>query len=271
MNFSDIRNRLYDEAERYWWLSLLLGFVVQLLAIASTVIKDQLFTVVTGVILFILPVAARWAQEKSQDDKSKGHKCRIAILYSDAFGKDIPSDIAREIRSWVESEKLSRAPFKRPYYDSKLAPSPRRLADIVSESAFWTYNLAKNMATFMGIYTGVYLISALTALYFLLQINLGTGVLIDSAKVIVLLISLVFTSEALLLIKQYDDLCAQAKHIYLVTAKLAYDKSLSTMDIMQIVEGYNILLVSSPPLPGLVYKIKQGSLNKAYKQAINNE
>ena len=25
-NFSDIRNHLYDESEKYWWSSLLLGF-----------------------------------------------------------------------------------------------------------------------------------------------------------------------------------------------------------------------------------------------------
>ena len=271
MNFADIRNHLYDSAEKYWWLSLLLGFAVQVASIISTVIQNAIFTVVASTILFFLPILARWFQEKSKDDTVKALKCRLAILYSDGFGENIPADISREIKSWVGPAKLNKAPFKRPYYDSKLAVGPNRLADVVSESAFWTYNLAGNMRLAMSLYTGAYLVSALTIMYFLLQINLGTGVLIGVAKLVIALISLVFTSEAVLLIKQYNELYSEAKRVYAVTGKMVSASNLKVSEIMQIVEGYSILLISSPPIPGKLYKLRQNFLNKAYKKVIKNE
>jgi len=271
MNFADIRNHLYSKAEKYWWASLLLGLGVQVASIVSTVIQSALFTIVTSTILFFIPILARWFQEISKDDTLKALKCRLAILYSDAFGKDIPFEIAREIKSWVEENKLSKAPFKRPYYDSKFSHGPNRLADIVAESAFWTYKLASDMRLIMSLYTGIYLVSALTVMYFLFQINLGTGAMVSAAKLITALISLVFTSEAILLIKQYNELYSEARRVYTVTEKMASTSGLDVSEIMQIVEGYNILLISSPPIPGRLYRIKQDSLNKAYKKVIKNE
>lgn len=252
-------------------MSLLLGLTVQIASIASTIIQSGMFTVITSTILFFVPIVARWFQEKSRDDTLRALKCRLAILYSDAFGENIPSDISREIKSWIDETKLNRAPFKRPYYDSKLPAGPNRLADIVSESAFWTYNLADNMRLIMFLYTGVYLLSALTVMYFLFQINLGSGVLIGVAKLVIALISLVFTSEAILLIKQYNELYSESKQVYVVTGKMISTSYLKISEIMQIVEGYNMLLISSPPIPGKIYRLRQNSLNKAYKKVIKNE
>lgn len=271
MNFADIRNHLYDRAEKYWWASLLLGLMVQTASIFSSMIQNAVFTVIASTVLFFVPIVARWFQEKSRDDSLRALKCRLAILYSDAFGENIPSDISREIKSWVDEAKLSKAPFKRPYYDSKLSSGPNRLADIVSESAFWTYNLAENMRLIMFLYTGAYLLSALIVMYFLFQINLGTGVLIGLAKLVIALISLVFTSEAILLIKQYNELYSESKQVYKVTGKMISTSDLKTSEIMQIVEVYNILLISSPPIPGMIYKFRQESLNRAYKKVIKNE
>ena len=271
MNFADIRNHLYGKAEEAWWWSLLLGFAVQIVSSISSVVKDATFTIIASTVLFFLPVVTRWLQENSKDNSLKAIKCRLAILYSDAFGKNIPQDVSREIKSWVDETKLSKAPFKRPYYDSKVKPGPSRLADIVSESAFWTYKLAGDMRLIMSLYTGIYLLTALTLIYFLFQINLGAGALIGAANVVVTMISLVFTSEAVILITQYNELYAEAKRIYSITAKMVLDEELKIPEAMQIVEGYNILLISSPPIPNCLYKLRQDSLNKAYKKVISNE
>jgi hypothetical protein len=271
MNFADIRNHLYDQAEKYWWASLLLGLAVQVISSGSTIIQNSSFTIVASTILFFVPIVARWLQEKSKNDTSKALKCRLAILYSDAFGEEIPDDISREIKSWVGEVKLSKAPFRRPYYDSKLPFGANRLADIVSESAFWTYKLAEDMRSIMSLYTGIYLISALTLTYSLFQINLGTGILISAARIVIAMISLVFTSEAIILITQYNELYTEAKRIYSLTAKMVSEKKLKITEIMQIVESYNILLISSPPIPGRLYRFRQISLNKAYKKVISNE
>jgi len=271
MNFSDIRNNLYEKAEKYWYVSLFVGLGVQIVSIISTVSQNRLLTITASTILFFAPIIGRWFQEKFKDNTLRAIKCRLAILYSDASGKDIPFDIAREIKSWVSEEKLSKAPFRKPYYDSKLPYGSNRLADIITESAFWTYKLADDMRSIMFLYTGVYLISALTAIYFIFQINMDPKILIDAAKLITTFISIIFTSEAILLIKQYNELYSEARRIYTITAGMVSISNLDMSEIMQIVEEYNILLLSSPPIPGYLYKIRQKNLNKAYKKVIKKE
>lgn len=271
MDFSDIRNYLYNRAEKYWWASLLLGLSVQFVSVISTLAKNPVFTIISSVLLIFVPIIARWFQEVSKDDSFRALKCRLAILYSDAFGNEIPSDISREIKCWIKDKKLSKAPFKRPYYDSKLDYGPNRLADIVSESAFWTYNLARDMRAIMFVYSGVYLLISMLVLYFLFQTNLQLGMIVNLTKVIFSFISLVFTSEAILLIKQYNELYCEAKQLFFTTAKLSKIKKVSSSEVMQTVENYNLILASSPPIPGFLYKSRQNSLNQAYKKVLKNE
>lgn len=271
MNFSDIRNHLYDSAEKYWWFGLLLGLSVPLISLFSSFSADQNSIAILGVLLFFLPIVGRWCQELSKDEALKGLKCRLAILYSDAFGNGIPSDISREIRSWVKKNKLNKAPFKRPYYDSKLPVGPNRLADIVSESAFWTYNLALDIRGIMFVYAGIYLILVISLMYFFIQSNLKPDFIISVMKSLIIFASVIFTSEIILLIKQYNELYIDAKQTFTITTRMKDVKKLSTLEIMQIVERYNILLVSSPPIPSILYRFRQDFLNQAYKRIIKKQ
>ena len=74
-----------------------------------------------------------------------------------------------------------------------------------------------------------------------------------------------------MLIKQYNELYCEAKQVFVTTAKLLKMKKVSISEVMQIVENYNLLLASSPPIPGFLYKSRQTSLNQAYKKVLKNE
>lgn len=271
INFSDIRNHLYDKAEKYWWGSLLLGFAVQIIAGFSTFTKNSTLIVISEIILFGLPILARWLQEVSKDSTSRAMKCRLAILYSDGLGDHIPSSISKEIKSWAKPEEVAEAPFEKPYYDSKLPTGPNRLADIVAESAFWTYNLADKMRCLMSIYLLVYMFVAIGFLYFLFQTGLNSAVLMGVSRIIVILISLVFSSEAILLVKQFNELYSETKIYFGILEKLSEKDNVSSSEVMQVIEGYNLLLISSPPIPSLLYRANQTFLNKAYKDLLDNE
>lgn len=270
MNFSDIRNHLYDKAEKFWWVSLLIGLFVQITAGFTIFIKNNILIIFSEIILLCLPILARWFQEISKDNTLKAMKCRLSILYSDSFGKVIPSDISKEIKSWVGLEKINVAPFEKPYYDSKLPSGPNRLADITSESAFWTFNLANNMRILMAIYVFLYVSISIFFLYFLLQSKIEGSILMNISKTIIILISVIFTSETILLIKQYNELYSESKKYFHILDKMSNETDIKVTEIMQTVEGYNLLLISSPPLPSFLYKIKQANLNKAYKELIDN-
>ncbi len=271
MNFSDIRNHLYNETEKNWRIAILLGLSAQIVSISSTFIQNSGIVALLNFFLFLTPVAAQWFREKSKDLSQRALTCRLAIVYSDSFGREIPPTISKEISSWVHEKKLDKAPFKKPYFDSKLSPGTLRLADVVSESAFWTYNLARDMTRIMVIYTGIYVLFAISSLYFLLQVGLSSDIIVNAAKVVVIFTSLVFTGEALLLIKQYNELYQEARQTFEITAKMALRKKLPVEEIMQVVEKYDLSLVSSPPIPSRLYLMRRPYLNKAYKKVLKIE
>ena len=218
-----------------------------------------------------IPMIGRWLQEISNDKASCALKCRLAILYSDAFGKDIPAQISRDIRAMVNGEKVKEAPFIKPYYDSKLPYGPKRLAEIVSESAFWTYNLAQKMVVLMSVYTGCYFLLGLILAYFIVQMNIEPTLLLMISKSFIVYISFIFASESTILIKKYNELWHKSEQIYKETERLSRFKKPSTIKVMQIVEEYNLLLINSPPIPSFIYNLNKETLNDAYKNSLEAE
>lgn len=271
MNFSDIRNHLYNEAEKYWLSSMLIGFLVQVVAILALIINNHYFLVIAGAVTLFIPIVGKWLQEISNDKANSALKCRLAILYSDAFGEDIPAQISRDICAMVSGEKVKGAPFIKPYYDSKIPHGTKRLAGIVSESAFWTYNLAKKMVVLIGIYTGCYFLLGLILAYFIVQMNIESALLLVIFKSFIAYISFVLGSESIILIKKYNELWHKSEQTYKETDRFSRRKKLSTVKIMQIVEEYNLLLINSPPIPSFIYKISKRTLNDAYKNSLEVE
>ena len=141
-DLADLRNHLYGRAEWLWQGSLVLSGIVLALTLWGFWSNTPSWLSITGLAAIISPVMVAWMREAASELVVRGDKCRRLILYSDGFGHEIASSELAEARAWGLGVNPNAAPFVRPYYSSREAPGARRLADILTESAFFTKQLA---------------------------------------------------------------------------------------------------------------------------------
>ena len=138
----NLRNFLYARAGMKWTWSVCLSFAALLLTILGLWTNRPFLIACIGVGSVALPILVTWIRESASDDMLKGDKCRRLILLSDGLGQPIPPSQIAEVRSWVLGAAILPSAFVPPYYLSSLPAGPQRLADNLTESAFFTKALA---------------------------------------------------------------------------------------------------------------------------------
>ncbi len=268
-DLSDVRNHLYDSAEILWRISLWLSLGAPFLSLIATFIGGNAFLSIAAVTALLTPVAVSWIRGYAGEVAGKADKCRRLILYSDGLGWKIPAEEIAAVRAWGIGYNLKPAPFISPYYASALPPGPNRLADIVTESAYFTEYLAGKMANKLMIILGLSVLLLVGILYIAgsLFVNLQTDTSVISivTKSVATLIALLVSSDIFLLWKKYHDLKMAASNTVSRCSKMRKDSSVTAQEIMQVVEDYNIALLKSPPIPGNLYAQHKEALNEAYR------
>lgn len=217
-----------------------------------------------GVAAGLLPVAVTWLRELATGFQVRADKCRRLILYSDGLGIDVSAASVAEVKAWAAGKALAEAPFVRPFYSSIKAPGPQRLADIVTESAFFTEHLAAKIQFWLWAIFGLTLVASIFALN-LADLAIGTSQLLLVAKSIAVFIAFVISGDVALLAKKYGDLRSDARHAFQRCAQLRDMEKLSHDEVREVVEDYGIALLQCPPIPAWVYKWFRDPLNDIYR------
>lgn len=263
----DIRNYLYDEAEKLWWWSLYLTLGAQLSSLIAVVINNAWILAIAGFFALITPIGAVWLREWASALTQQADKCRRLVLYADGLGETIPKEDLATIRSWATGNQLKAAPFTRPYYASKLPVGSNRLVDIIAESAYFTCHLAVKAASYLQIICAISVLVLLSILYFSVSVPNSTSVLIIVAKSAISAIAFFLAGDIFLLWKKYLDLRVQASETFKVCAILRDDPQLSISQAIQTAEDYHLALVQSPPIPFKLYIKFRDLLNDAYRKS----
>ena len=265
---AEVRNHLYLRAEVLWQASLALAIATLVLTVVSVWAHNPFLLGLTGIAAVILPIAIVWIRESASTFLIRGDKCRRLILYADGLGQEIaPSDLA-EVRAWSVGGKLGPAPFSPPYFSSKLAPGVQRLADIVTESAFFSVHLARKLQVWLWISFGLLLTCAIFTLYLA---DLAAGQSSEGlnlvAKSIAVFIGFLISGDFAILAKKYGDLRSETRHIYQRCAQLREDTHPSPEVVRAVIEDYNIALVQCPPIPSWLYARYRDQLNEIYRDS----
>lgn len=263
----DVRNHLYDQAEKWWWWSLGLTGAMQIILLTAVIWNQETAVYISGFIALVVPLAATWLRVLAGGYSGKGDKVRRLILYAEGLGRDIPPQEMSTIRSWTIGESMKPAPFEGPYFASNLEPGPKKLADITAESAFFTKNLAAKAYRFL---VGAFVVSLLilaAIIYVGLIVEKGTGNAPVLGNVILLFASVLLGGDVLLLMKRYNGLKAAAGAAFDRCADLRDREAPTTFEVMQAVEDYHLALVPSPPIPFKLYKRYGGHLNEVYRSS----
>lgn len=267
-DLADLRNHLYGRAEWLWQGSLVLSGIVLALTLWGFWSNTPSWLSITGLAAIISPVMVAWMREAASELVVRGDKCRRLILYSDGFGHEIASSELAEARAWGLGVNPNAAPFVRPYYSSREAPGARRLADILTESAFFTKQLAARVRAGL---TGAFVLAvaaAVAALYLAdLVSNSALPGLLLAAKSVATFIAFLISGDFLLLMKKYGDLEQEAGRAYERCARLRIQSDLCEDEVISVAEDYGVALLQCPPIPVWLYLRYRDALNDVYRRS----
>lgn len=263
----DIRNHLYDKAEKLWWWSLYITLGAQLSSLIAVLINKALILTITGFLALIAPIGVAWLREWAGTLTQQADKCRRLILYADGLGEEISKEDLATVRSWTTGIQLKAAPFTRPYYASNLPNGSNRLVDIVAESAYFTSYLAGRVAGYLLIILAVSALVVISILYFSTAVSNSTNITITIAKSAISAVAFLLAGDVFLLCKKYSDLKVKAEETFKVCAALRDKPQLSLYQAMQTVEDYHLVLIQSPPIPFKLYFKYRDPLNSAYQES----
>jgi hypothetical protein len=263
----DIRNYLYDEAEKLWWRSLFLSLGAQLSSLIAVLINNAWILAIAGFLALVAPIGVVWLREWASTFTQQADKCRRLVLYADGLGEEIPKEDLATIRSWTTGIQLNTAPFTRPYYASKLKSGSNRLVDIIAESAYFTCHLAGKAAGYLQIICAISILVLLSILYISISVPNSANVVTIVAKSAISAIAFFLAGDIFLLWKRYSDLRSQANETFKVCAALRDEPQLLLSQAMQTVEDYHLVLIQSPPIPFKLYLKYRDPLNDAYRKS----
>lgn len=270
----DIMQFLYKKAEKLWWITFFIAMSMPVLSLIAIWSEQTTFLVIIASIATITPIAISWIRHFAATIYAKADKCRRLILYADGLGREISNDDLAAIRAWVIGKKLKKSGFTPPYYLSNKPIGPNRLADIISESAFFTTQLSGKVVFFLCL---VLFVSLLVMIGLLLSSNLfisaeeisQTHLLSIISKSAAIIVAFLISGDFALLIKKYIDLQSVADSAFNRCSKLRNESNLNDSQVFYVVEDYNVVLIQSPPIPSLVYNKYRDNLNEVYR--LSNE
>ena len=265
---SELKHYLYQCGEKWWTWSITLSICALLISVIAVFSQRPRVAGIAAVCGALLPVAVAWLRESASTALLRGDKCRRLILYADGLGQEIPAAQIADVRAWSLGASLGPAPFTPPYYASALAVGSRRLADITTESAFFTRFLAGKVQTALWVAFGV--IAAVVAAGLLLS-DLTNGAPIDAvlsaSKAIGLFVAFLISGDAALLAKKYSDLEREAQLAFERCAMLRADAEPAAEDVRAVTEDYGVALLQCPPIPSWLYLRYRDALNDLYRDA----
>ncbi len=263
----DIRNYLYDQAEKLWWWSLYLTLGTQLWSLIAVLINESWVLALAGFLALVAPIGVVWLREWASTLIQQADKCRRLILYADGLGEEISKEDLATIRAWTTGIQLKTAPFTRPYYASNLPSGSNRLIDIIAESAYFTCHLAGKAAGYLQIIFAMSTLVLISILYFSISVLNSASLVIIVAKSAISAIAFFMAGDVFLLWKKYSDLKLQANETFKVCAALRDEPQLSLSQALQTVEDYHLVLIQSPPIPFKLYLKYRDPLNNAYRES----
>ena len=172
-----------------------------------------------------------------------------------------------EIRGGALGAAIPGAQFIRPYYTSTIEPGPRRLADNIAESAFFTKLLAGKVSTTLWVVTGGAVSGTLAALALSDLFAVDSQTMVSVFKSIGIFVAFLISGDFALTAKKYSDLANEAQKAFNFATQLRVNASATIEEARTVAEEYGIALLQAPPVPSWLYGCYREDLNKMYRES----
>lgn len=269
-----IRHSMYIRAERWWWIALgcvVVGGIAALLLVRPIFPQDSPASTAIFLVSVVAPVLAAIARWLSGHFSGRADLCRRAFLYRDALGADLSIDERRIVALWPANTPLNDVTKQAPYFSSGQQRGPTRLADAVSESAFYTAELARKVSYFGLALVGVVFLFLISAVSALATLSLGSAQgEFDAVIGIVAVAALtLFTCEILVVAIGYGSLAKESESVFRSACQFQELSEHNLVTALRLAESYSIALAANLPIPNFLYRWHRNRIDHAYRTALS--
>lgn len=228
-------------------------------------------TGVLGMLALLSYTLRGWAE----DCKDQGDDLSRLIELSDGLGRSIPApqradalarlpSIAEWIASWRKPEKA--------YFASTTPASPRRLVEIVRESAWWTSHVGATAEHLQHVWITLFALLSVTALAVgAMRGGVSLGLLTAPPLAIAILLFLL-TSGPHRRLRQLKRFRGEATRVAAdATALLKHSTAISEPDALSLAAEYHLARKGSPLLSGIAWWARQKKLNRLWNENFHDE
>lgn len=265
MNLIDAMRTEYGVGKSWLERVLLISFVLYGISIIS--------------VLFVLGESAKWLlggslllqvvlfgfRYLSGQHFSSGENIRRIAMLQDGLGLS-PSDVEiARIREKIGGKKTAEPDYLGPYYDSKSPTGPKRLVEIVEESAFFTSALSRRAAWAFSV---VALVGLLVGVVCLIVIEHGSD---NNSAIKFAVITMAFwaTGDIASMACRFFGLSKTTERI-LDRCNMALKHNADDRDdAFKLFTEYNCAVVQAPPIPSVIYECQRNNLNEAWRNRKN--
>ncbi|MEK6776177.1 MAG: hypothetical protein AABY87_04750 [bacterium] len=265
MNLIDAMRTEYGRSKRFWHWSLGFSLLLYLLAALSVFYSAGWGVKTIGVIAFIIQILLFFSRALTGRHFSLGEQIRRLAMLNDGLGKS-PSELQlAKLKEKIGVIETDEPAYVGPYYESKLPVGPKRLLEIVAESAFFTSGLARTSVYVFGVISIVGVLLVFTGLIFVLKTELSQSNLDAAAKIAVISMAFWATGDLASTALRFNSLANASEKIldqcgyFLTQAGDCRDEAHATA------AEYNCAVIQTPPIPAFIYKWRQNILNEAWR------
>jgi hypothetical protein len=267
MNFSEASGCLFRRSLRCYWLSLGLGMTLYALTVGSLFVHQELADAVLIAVILILQIGQVTAKYRMLYWYGLADQTRRMDQLQEGLGMEPDPLAAATIRSHTGLCKSAKVAG---YWFTTQPKGPRRLIEMVEESAFYTQANAGACSTLFATVGAIGL--ALCLLSLLITVRVGakgaTGEI--AAHVIVASLGFFLASDFVMLALQYRDLKTAAGES-LRSASERLEKPITLEGSLELAMTYNSALAQSPPLLPTVHFRKRDSLAAQWDEYVADQ
>ncbi|CAO4151993.1 hypothetical protein DHODJN_17765 [Methylorubrum extorquens] len=259
-----------DRAQRYHHLSLAAQLSVALVA-AVSVYSENSSTQLNFALLGFLLVGVWFALGRKQNShRAAGEQARRVVLLASGLDEHFSSE--QRLRIFDNfTVPINDRPLVREedYFASRAAPSYRRLAELIEESAYWTRELQQASATALQwALVGIGLLMAAALWAGLPAMSADAGVLL--ARVLVTLLVFLLSSDVIGAVFAHRNAAKSIREIS-QRAETAAARNYPSADVLLLMSDYNAAVESAPfALPG-TFRMHRTELTRRWHAYLENK
>lgn len=152
------------------------------------------------------------------------------------------------------------------YWASTQPPGPRRGAECVQESSWWSEHLARGLGRLAFGLSIVLFLVGFVALFSVLGTPMKAGEASNVAKAILSVLSVVFTGGLLRIGFDYLAFGRKAGGVSARAIELRRAPTIDEVDAARLLHDYQVARSKAPPILNWYHKLRQAKLNALWKQ-----